>query len=71
MVTVGKKPAGQTDHIAEALKPKTKKQLYKLTVKIDQELYERAAPLLDGKFSALMEGAIREALERIKTGKAG
>jgi hypothetical protein len=71
ILTVGKKPVPQVDHIAEALKPKQKKELYKMTIKIDKELYEEALPKLEGKFAALMEGAIREALERLKSGKVG
>lgn len=68
---MSKKPTPTKDHIAEALKPKDKKDLYKLTVKIDRELYEEALPKLEGKFAALMEAAIREALDRLKSGRAG
>ncbi|HYX38932.1 MAG TPA: hypothetical protein VE954_37985 [Oligoflexus sp.] len=68
---MSKKAAPTKDHIAEALKPKPKKDLYKMTVKIDRELYEKALPQLEGKFAALMEGAIREALDRLKSGKVG
>lgn len=45
----------------DALKPK-----HKMTVYIDHELWVEALPLLDRKFSALFEGAIREAIRRIR-----
>lgn len=66
-----KKAENGRDYIDAALAPRPKKQLYRLTVKIDQNLYQEASPYLEGKFAALMEGAIREALDRLKTGKAG
>lgn len=48
----------------DAMKPK-----HKMTVYIDHELWAEALPLLDRRFSALFEAAIREAIKRAKQQK--
>lgn len=39
---------------------------HKMTIHVDHNLWQEALPYLDGKFGALMEGALREFLERVK-----
>lgn len=46
----------------------SKKPKHKLTITIDHELWLKSRPHLDGKYGALLEGAIVAYLERLKGG---
>lgn len=59
-----------TSHIDKLIEdersPPDKQRKKKLTVMIDPELWERSRAMLEGKYSALMEAAIKEYMEKVE-----